>query len=61
MYHTLEAMTNLEEDDNTMMQKALIDLHISLMTTNDFLTERIKPMQKNCMKGNPSVVGGCSS
>lgn len=61
MYQQLESLTNLETDDNAMMQKALIDLHISLMTTNELLQERIKPMQKNCMKGNPSIVGGCAS
>ena len=52
---------SLNEDDamNTSILNALINMHINLLSTNAYIKQRIAPMQTNCMKGSPSVVGGC--
>lgn len=39
-----ESEVNIHTVDN------LIDLHISIMSTNEALEKRIRPMQNNCMK-----------
>lgn len=48
-----ESEVNIHTLDN------LIDLHLSLMSTNEALEKRIRPMQNNCMKGQPGIVGAC--
>lgn len=59
MYHTLRPMIATEIDINAGTLKSLIDTHIDLTTTNEMLEKRIKPMQNNCMRGSPDIVGGC--
>jgi len=59
VYHRLVPMVSSEVDINRSTQESLIDLHISLMAMNELLEKRLPAMQKNCMKGQPDIVGGC--
>lgn len=59
MYHVLRPMAAHEIDINAGTLKSLIDTHIDLTTTNEMIEKRITPMQNNCMKGSPDIVGGC--
>ncbi len=58
-YGELVAMTSSQQDIDENTLESLVTLHINLMTTNKLIEDRIAPMQKNCMKGQPWVVGGC--
>ena len=59
MYNTLQAIIADAQDTNDTTRTHLIQLHQALLETNEKLESRIPSMQKNCMKGNPDIVGGC--
>ncbi len=44
---------------NEKITADLVNLHIDLLSVNKLLEKRIPVMQKNCMKSNPDIVGGC--
>lgn len=48
-----------EEDINTKTMTDLYNLHVQLVNINEIFQKQIPLMQKTCMKGNPSVEGGC--
>ena len=48
-----------ESDLNTKTTTDLYALHVELVTINELFQKHIPQMQKACMKGNPSIEGGC--
>lgn len=60
-YMDLNSLVKSDQDDNANMMKNLVDWHLSLQSTNELLEKRIAPMQRNCMKWQPDIVGGCKS
>lgn len=44
---------------NEKIRNTLINMHIRILSTNAILQKRIEPMQKNCMKALPDIIGGC--
>ncbi len=59
MYNKLDTMTSRKIDIDQTTLYNLISLHTNLISTNTLLEKRIPIMQKNCMKGQPNLVGGC--
>lgn len=50
---------NAETSTNDQMLSDLVNIHLELVQTNTLLKKKIPDIQKNCMKANPGIVGGC--
>jgi hypothetical protein len=59
VYATLSAAFSKDDPIIDASMDNLLNMHGRLLSLNATLEKRIPEMQKNCMKANPSVIGGC--
>jgi hypothetical protein len=59
VYATLSATFSKDDPIIDASMDNLLNMHGRLLSLNATLEKRIPEMQKNCMKANPSVIGGC--
>lgn len=60
MYYANLSIFKEDLGTNDEMLTKLISLHITLLDVNDRIEKRVPIMQKNCMKAQSGIIGGCS-
>ncbi len=61
LHQSLLGKTSTDIKVNEKIRNTLINMHIRIISTNTLIEKRIPPMQKNCMKAVPDIVGGCKN
>ena len=61
LHQSLLGKTSTDIKVNEKIRNTLINMHIRIISTNALIEKRIPPMQKNCMKAIPGIVGGCKN